>query len=436
LTQKVLPPRSTWVRNGANLLGFPSRFNVTYPLFSNYFATFPAATAANSKVYKYVGGPLGAANPIQVFNVAAEELDRTQAYWFEAAIVGNFYAPLEVSPSNLDGLIYGRNGSLITVRVRNRTGGTVNLTVAPVASAAPPAGQDLITTQVPLTYRTFNTTTASYQFATFNGALPVVIGPQSSVELSFGVDRSQITGATNALYASLLRFTDGGNLMDVYLPVSARVTSLSGLWVGDVAVTNVQSNVSGSPGTTTKSPFPLRVILHMDDSGTVRLLSQVYLGKLAPAPNAFGLATVESGLKADEKAKARRLISAHLPLDSVISGGATSIALGQTVNFTVPLPHNAPTNPFVHSYHPDHDNRNLRFDGPAAAGVESPTINRTLSFAFAPTPPAGSSAQGWGSMVLGGTYTETVTGIHKAPLQVTGTFELRRVSELGSISTN
>ena len=94
LRQRVLPPRSTWVRSGANLLGFPTKLAAEYPFFSHYFATFPAAIAANTKIYKYVGGDIGPANPIQVFSPAAERVDRNQAYWFDATVVGNFYAPL------------------------------------------------------------------------------------------------------------------------------------------------------------------------------------------------------------------------------------------------------------------------------------------------------------------------------------------------------
>ena len=70
------------------------------------------------------------------------------------------------------------------------------------------------------------------------------------------------------------------------------------------------------------------------------------------------------------------------------------------------------------------------------AGVESPTISRTCTFTFAPAAPAGSSAIGWGSMVIGGTYSEAITGVHKSTLNVTGTFELRRVSEFGAITLN
>lgn len=445
IVQKALPPGSTWVRNGANLLGFPSRLSGTYPTLASYFATFPVAVATNTKIFKYAGGPLGPSNPIQVFDPGSEQLDRNQAYWFEAAVVSNFYAPLEISPSNLDGLHYGRNGSLITVRVRNRTAATVTLTVAPVNSASAPTGQDQITAAVPLTRRTFNTTTNAYEFAAVTSAFNTVLAPQSAVELSFGVDRAQITGATNALYASLLRFTDSGNLMDVSLPVSARVTSLAGLWIGDVTVNGVQSHVPGVTGTTTGRSFPLRVILHVDDSGTARLLSHVFLGKLAVAPNAIGLATLESALKPEDKGKAQRFTAAHLPPDTVLGSGSGSVALGQTLVRTLSLPYNAPTNPYVHTYHPDHDNRNARFDGPVAAGVESPDISRACSFAFTTTPPAGTSAQGWGSTVIGGNYSETITGIRKArtadgsvtnSLTVTGTFVLRRVSELGSITTN
>jgi hypothetical protein len=117
----------------------------------------------------------------------------------------------------------------------------------------------------------------------------------------------------------------------------------------------------------------------------------------------------------------------------MIATGSGSVALGQTLVRTVPLAYNAPTNPYVHTYHPDHDNRNARFDAPLA---ESPPITRECSFTFTTTPPAGSSAQGWGSSVIGGTYSETITGLHRKPSLVTGTFELRRVSELGSITTN
>ena len=69
IAHKPLPPNNTWVRSGANFLGFPtSKATGNFPSFSNYFATFPAAIAANAKIFKYVGGELGAGNPMQIFS--------------------------------------------------------------------------------------------------------------------------------------------------------------------------------------------------------------------------------------------------------------------------------------------------------------------------------------------------------------------------------
>ncbi len=81
ILQSPLPPSNRWVRNGANLMGFPAAGSGSgQPLMSAYFASFPIATAPNTRVFKYAGGDLGAANPVQVFSPAVERLDRTKAY--------------------------------------------------------------------------------------------------------------------------------------------------------------------------------------------------------------------------------------------------------------------------------------------------------------------------------------------------------------------
>ncbi len=437
LPQRILPPRSTWVRNGANLLGFPTRQSAggDYPLFSQYFATFPAAIAANTRIYNYVVGDLGPANPLQVFSPSAERVDRNRAYWFDATVVGNFYAPLEITPSNADGLTFGRTGATITVRVRNRTAAPVTVTVAPTPSAAAPVGQEAIVAPVPLTRRVFNAATATTTETPIASAFDVVVAPQSTSELVFGIDRAAMTGPAGGLYASFLRFTDSGSALDVALPAVARTTSMAGLWVGDVQVTNVQSRAPGASGSSTPRSYPLRVLLHVDDSGTARLLSQVFMGRLAPSPHALGLCTRESGLKADEKASATRLVAVHLPLDTELSVGSGSVALGQTLVRTVTIPFNDRTNPFVHAYHPDHDNKDAR-GTPLSAGAESYTLTREFRFGFTLTPPDGSAAVGWGASVIGGTYTEILSGLHKQTITVNGTFELRRVSELGALTLN
>jgi hypothetical protein len=514
-------PQTAWVRNGANLLGFPSRLSSVYPLFTNYFATFPAATAVNTRIYRYVGGDLGPNNPLQVFAPSQERLDRTQAYWFSAEVVGNFYAPLELSFNSQGGLGFGGAGNVITARVRNRTNGTVTLILAPVVSDPAPGAMTTITGAVPLTRRTYNASLNQWMETAITASYTEVIGPQATVELNFGIDRNHasMTAATaGAYFASFLRVTDSGNLMDVYVPASALKTSLAGLWIGDISLTNVGSQVSNRAlgtatvsagavtsitvngtggfgyttapvvtvaapisgttatatatvangavtgftitsggsgytrapvvtiappppltGTGTAKAFSLRATLHIDTSGTARLLSKVFIGQLATAPHEVGIATQQALLKADALDTAQRIVAAHLPLDQVISAGSGSVAVPGVLTRNIQVPMNDPTNPFLHKYHPDHDNKDARFDpvvlqnGATATnarmsdGAEAPAINRACTFTFT----AGASD---GSSVLGGTYSETITGLHKNTLQLSGTFQLRRASEIGVLT--
>ena len=97
------------------------------------------------------------------------------------------------------------------------------------------------------------------------------------------------------------------------------------------------------------------------------------------------------------------------------------------------MPFNDKTNPFVHQYHPDHDNKDARFN-PVGAGVESYTITRAVSFSFLASPPPGTPSTGWGTTVLGGDYAETMTGAHRDAITSSGTFTFRRVNDIGAVT--
>lgn len=443
LVQRPLAPDTTWVRNGANLLGFPSsNTSGSFPLFSNYFDSFPAAISANVKIYKYGGGEFSATNPLQIFAPSFDHVDRNQAYWFSTEVVENFYAPVQVTFSSALGLDFGKGGSVITAQVVNRTSADITLTLTSLPSAAAPAGEEAVTGDVPLTRRVFSG--GLWTETPIASAPPEVIPANSTVELNFGIDRSVMGGAVNTLHASLLQLTDDGKLFDIILPVRARKTSLAGLWVGEARVTAVESKPDADAVTPTGRAYPLRYLLHVDGGGTARLLSQVFLGPLAADPHEFGICTKESGLNASEKANATRIVAAHLPLDRVIDAGSGSVAVPGTLNRTITIPWNDPTNPFVHQYHPDHDNKDPKGNA-LGKGFESYTIEREVTFTFTDAPPPGSSiTTGWGSSVIGGTYAETLQGLHKDStgvgtgdgLHITGTFELRRVSEIDTISVN
>lgn len=432
IPQRILPPSAAWVRNGANFMGFPSFKNgSTYPTMGSYFATFPVAIASNVKIYKYVGGDLGPGNPIQVFSPSMEKLDRNQAYWFDSEVVGNFYAPVEISLSKSSGLDFGRTGSTVTVRLRNRSDAVSTVTIAPVDSAAVPSGEEGITGSVPLRRRTFDTETATWIETDVSSAFTEVVGPNAAVELTFGIDRTAMTGDSNAFYASMLRFTDSAGLYDILLPATARKASLAGLWIGEARVSAVESKVPGSADTDTPQGYPLRYLIHVDDAGAARVLSQVFLGKLAGESPQDGITPLESNLSTADKAGASRIVAAHLPLDRVLATTG-SFAVGSSLSCTIATPFDDPVSPFVHQYHPDHDNKS----GSTAlvSGQESYDISRAVTFTLAATPPEGVSPIGYGGSVIAGTYAEVISGLHKDTLQVAGTFTLHRVSEIGTLT--
>ena len=339
LKQSPQLPSNSWVRNGANLLGFPTYKNGSiFPTFASYFATFPAAIASGSKVFKYVGGDLSSTNPIQLFSTATERVDRNQAYWFSAKVAGEYYAPLEFSVSSSDGLNFGRSGSDIKLRIRNRTSAVVTVTLAPTASEAAPSSQTAVAGSVALTNRSFNAATAAWTETAMGASSTQVIAPQSTVELSIGIDRTAMTGAANSFYASLLRITESSSLMDVYLPVTAYKASLAGLWVGDISLNSVSNKVSNPAHATATLTNGVVTGLTVDGSGGFGYTSAPTVSITAPATNgniqATASAAVSAGKVTSITASAVGYGYSSAPVVSVSAPPASVQAVGTSTMLT------------------------------------------------------------------------------------------------------
>jgi hypothetical protein len=93
------------------------------------------------------------------------------------------------------------------------------------------------------------------------------------------------------------------------------------------------------------------------------------------------------------------------------------------------------TNPFKHKFHPDHDNLNeLGFPITNPVIMEVYTVTRDMTFTFSPTDPLVGGPPGWGTTIMGGTFTETLSGLHKNPIYVSGLFRLAKVSDVGELN--
>ncbi|MHB1308202.1 MAG: hypothetical protein ACYC23_14080, partial [Limisphaerales bacterium] len=184
----------------------------------------------------------------------------------------------------------------------------------------------------------------------------------------------------------------------------------------------------------TARAFPLRLILHEDDNGQTVLLQRVFHGRGHGTNDV--LTTAEALLDPASLASARRLSSAHLPWSAANEpcNCTGRLAEGTTLTTTVVVGHDQPaSNPFLHAYHPDHDNLNATFDQPLPPGFESYRVERRIQLSVAP-PPDDFASLTQGSQTLLGLYQETLILAGKPgdtrEFAAEGVFSLNRISSI------
>lgn len=295
-------------------------------------------------------------------------------------------------------------------------------------------------------------------------------------------------------YQSLLAVRDGQGFRR-WLPVAAEVGGRAGLYVGTVEVDrvawvqadarivgapppgdpylqndpNVPTNPNPDTGSTTeprKTPwsFEFPIIVHFDGAGNYRLLSEVailYKPAAGGEPGRYVLATpscdgcdaLRAGSLIDGEPFGPRIASANFSFrDDLVPATVNGGFDGQIVFETV-VSKDDRLNPFLHRFHPDHDG-----DRPG----EVFDIRRTITLNFSCPPETGvSTSPGAGDSRLRGCYQETIGGVfecsdepvvsipcpdnpnneykyipglHKRDINVSGRFDLRRVTDIAALN--
>ncbi len=198
---------------------------------------------------------------------------------------------------------------------------------------------------------------------------------------------------------------------------------------GSYAVRPMEERLTG----VTRS-FPLRLILHDDGTNTM-LLQRVFVGT-GTATNTV-VATGQHLLDAASLSTARRISSAHLPWTTGNMPWAFS-SEGSAMSVVVNIPYDAvASNPFVHQYHPDHDNLNASFEAVLPKGQESFGITRTIRLQ------PGAIGDDFEGLTAGfrarvGTYEETMTiegsGPHVRTFRSAGIYSLNRISTISTLT--
>lgn len=473
LKGRPVAPKNDWTTSGLNFVGFATPA-ASSPSFDDFLQPAPTLHL-NAEIYRYVGGELSSTNPVHVVPPLYRNtpVNRGEAFWIRGGDSYNHYfGPFDVSVPHGSGIAFEANLGTRRVRLKNTTAATQTVTLDLIASETPPAGQRNIVDVPPILVRGALTTNLTFAHTELNGQQHVfVLAPQgeegSEYDLVLGVDRSAMTGAAGSVYAGVLRFGDTNGLKQVDVSVSAVVGDTSGLWVGQANITQVgqylktfqrdaagqlvSSAISsnGAPyivtGTNTAMTgvarsYPLRLIVHNAGTNGARLLQRVYYG--IGTQDDFVVATRQSSLDPAQLASARRISTAHLPFShgnqswSQLSG---QVGLGETISFNVTMDYNDhAANPFLHTYHPDHDNLQVDFKTVAATGAESYTVSRliTLNFSSSGTDFASRTTT---SDALVGNYAEEITFHGRAgssrKFNIGGNLTLRRVSPIATLTT-
>jgi hypothetical protein len=468
---RPVPPRRDWTISGLNLIGFPTVSN-NPPKFDAFLAQAPELQSPAPEIYYYNGGDLGPSNPLLLPSALFRNtsVNRGQAYWVRSGNVFNrYFGPFELQHANAAGVEFRETLSSATFRLRNLTTNSLTVTLRLTASETPPAGQTNIAGLPPLLLRGgLNTTNLTFGYTNVpaNTARTWTLAarnlPGSEVEVVLGLNRAAITNAPGSFLAGILRFTDSLGHSQVEVPVTAVVASSAGLWLGAATVTQVghylkayDRDASGQPLTSTNGsyvvtstdtslgqaarPYPLRLIVHNPTNGNASLLQRVYYG-VGPFTNVV-VATRESSLNAAFLKDARRITATHLPWSETNSPWAFNGRLRAQTNLiaSVSLPYDSQAaNPFLHTYHPDHDNLKPGFGEIQPQGAESYAVQRTINLSVSPPFDDFSSLVAAGDTIIG-QYLETIVvrGLARAggtndtrEFQVRGAFSLNRVSEV------
>ena len=437
-------PHINWKPNSFNFVGF--HLDAVFPpLFDDFFAPSSAHNGdfitgrSTPEIYVLDNAT---SSWVEVTN-ASDAMKKGEGFWIYTHGSSEFNGPASVQLERRDGLHYGDTLTTQDVVFKNNSQNDLQL-ISLSLSAGAPANL--------LYYWKLNTVNNNFEWAAFPPA-DRDIPPGESQRLTLGVKRAGLTSSD--LLAANIDVADGAGTT-FKIPLSVKGIDFSGLWVGQAVVNKVSQPGLDNPDTPeiepesmdplrTGSEFSFRIIVHLDDTGQAKLLSQVIQmwdevaktmvlftdDALISNPKYSG-ATLRDGKPVGRRISAPAFHDFKQSLLTPV-GAFGQQGVGGVLTTTLGLPVVDPTNPFIHRYHPDH----LVPDENTPA-VRQFNIARTIKISFSDKDAdgnniVGSRGLGWGSSDMGGIYEETITGLHKDDLYIKGTFLLHRVSTKGSL---
>ena len=372
-------PRTTWHVSGTNAVYNFFGFSTTQQTdISAYLEGSPCEGVKSRAYYRIVGDNLDAGpDPLEVRTWNSKVSDG-DVLLLPSDDLSDWSGVLFVSPMN--GIDFGQNGVKATLTVRNdgKSPRTVSVTLEQAVNAA----ELQLSGTLPLCLHVRDAdvarTNAAWS-AALSGYGPVAkkeLAPDETWRLEFGLDRTAFSSLVKGLsFGALLRITeDGDSHAKVVVPLAGETSGVVvpdaalpvGLWVADVQFDHVLAPGS-TVGTETGGAAKLRLPIHIDANGKVRLLQRVVTaGEIAADGTYTYRLYAGSAVVPTTATMVTRISAVCLPTETPVIEAAGESDSVIAFSFTVAA--DGATSILRHPLHPQHDGLRWDFSTPAPSG--------------------------------------------------------------------
>ena len=440
--------KNKWRSNSFSFTGLPVEKN-NEPTFGDYFS---GSTAHSGQpIYR-----LSSAGVWELVTDPQTEVTKSgEAYWIFTKGPSNYQGLLNVTLQQGEALDFRTVFTELDFSISNLSDVTNFVTINRVAGNT-----------MPLKFKNVDPDTGEIAWPNLPDYKVYELQPGEDVFITLAVDRlnfneermEQIFSIKNEQGVRYLLNSGGTTIQPRTIPTTKaglRMKSVpesnAGLWVGTAKVTKVsEAQTAGTEPLPVGKPFVLRIIMHVDATGSVKLLKNVVQmwqeGTYAPSasnpdylevdtPGHYVLLTDDSLIPNYSGVATRGGQSTGIRYSTVaydfighdidMSG---NLEIGSTTSVSLLVASDMPTNPFFHKYHPDHDNFDAQFLNPLQEAFQ---VTREMEFSFSthnPAYPDLADPPSWGVQDMGGVFRESITGLHKNAIFMEGEFRIRRVA--------
>jgi hypothetical protein len=437
-----------WQTDAFTLTGLPVALS-NPPTFAEFFAN--SAAHQGQPIYR-----LDDDGRWQVVDPASDVTRAGEAYWIFTEGNSRYQGRLNVVLEQGESLEYAAALDQIRIVLRNRSTLPGSFQIRRLNGAT-----------MPLSFRYEDPETGDVGWPTVPETLVLNVPERDDVFLTLGILRrefsasrmEQILEITDELGERVVLHAGGNTVRPFVAPTRSPGTTatavrnpagpdLAGLWIGEVEVDAVsESQQAGVTPTPAPQTFAQRFLIHVDTAGQVRLLKDVIQmweeGTLVPSdedpslqeidqPGRYVLLTDPALINLYTGAVNRAGTSVGQRYSTVAYDFQSDTQLfdgefgpGNQISTTLVVAPDLPTNPFLHRYHPDHDNLDPQY---LPGQTEAYQVVREMRLIFTVEDPLGRTPPGWGNTLVGGFFEESITGLHKNTIFTSGQFRLRRIS--------